>query len=130
MNQLWIAKSPEEAAALRTKAEQWAADNSGPKMIQVSLALDRLLETVAEVAKDMRDEGTRTIRQTSAALMAGSLLIAFLNLFVTRRATPPAVESGALLAESALASSPRPDQNGPQPFALPLENPDPLIRRE
>ena len=27
--------------------------------MQVSLALDRLLETVAEVAKDMRDEGTQ-----------------------------------------------------------------------
>ena len=130
MNQLWIAKSPEEAAALRNKAELQAADNSGPKLIQVSLALDRLLETVAEVAKDMRDEGTRTIRQTSAALMVGSLLIAFLNLFATRRATPPAAESGTPLSEPMSSPTPRPDENGPQPFALPLESPDSLIRRD
>src|SRR3982751_6752030 len=79
---LWGAGSQEEAAALRTKAELQAADNAGPKLIQVSLALDRLLETVAEVAKDMRDEGTKTIRTTSAVLLIGSLLIAFLNLLV------------------------------------------------
>jgi len=131
MSQLWIAKSPEEAAALRTKAEQWAADNAGPKLIQVSLALDRLLETVAEVAKDMRDEGTRTIRQISAALVVGSLLIAFLNLFTTRHTTPPAAESGEPLPGSAaLPASYQPEQKEPQPFALPLESPDPLVRRE
>jgi Four helix bundle sensory module for signal transduction len=91
--QLWQAKSPQEAAELRSKAELQAADNSGPKLIQVSLALDRLLETVADVAKDMRDEGTRVIRTTSAALTGGSLLIAVLNLFVRGRAprnVPPA----------------------------------------
>jgi chemoreceptor-like protein with four helix bundle sensory module len=90
--QLWVAGSPEEAAELRSKAELHAADNAGPKLIQVSLALDRLLETVADVAKDMRDEGSRTIRQTSAALIAGSLLIALLNLFLpptsSGRSTP------------------------------------------
>jgi hypothetical protein len=86
--QLWVARSPEAAADLRSKAELHAADNAGPKLIQVSLALDRLLETVADVAKDMRDEGSRTIRQTSAALIAGSLLIALLNLFI------PAFASG------------------------------------
>jgi len=82
--QLWGAGSLEDAAALRTKAELQAADNAGPKLIQVSLALDRLLETVAEVAKDMRDEGTKTIRTTSAILLIGSLLIACLNLVLGR----------------------------------------------
>jgi len=82
--QLWGAGSLDDAAALRTKAELQAADNAGPKLIQVSLALDRLLETVAEVAKDMRDEGTKTIRTTSAILLIGSLLIACLNLVLGR----------------------------------------------
>ncbi|MGH7146692.1 MAG: hypothetical protein ACREIJ_02170 [Nitrospiraceae bacterium] len=54
-------------------------------MIQVSLALDRLLDTVADVAKDMRDEGTKTIRLISLLLVGGSLFIAFLNLFLTRQ---------------------------------------------
>lgn len=54
-------------------------------MIQVSLALDRLLDTVADVAKDMRGEGTQAIRLTSLLLVGGSLFIAFLNLFLTRQ---------------------------------------------
>lgn len=82
--QLWGARSPQEAAELRTKAELQASDNAGPKLIQVSLALDRLLETVADVAKDMRDEGTKTIRATSATLIGGSFLIALLNLVLPR----------------------------------------------
>lgn len=88
LTQMWIAPTPEEAAALRHQAEVHAADNAGPKLIQVSLALDRLLETIAEVAKDMRDEGTQTLRETSSALVFGSLLIAFLNLFSGSRPQP------------------------------------------
>ncbi len=84
LTQEWTAGSPAEREALRRKAEEHAADNAGPKMIQVSLALDRLLETVADVAKDMRDEGTKTIRNTSAILVGGSFFIALLNLFLTR----------------------------------------------
>src|SRR6476661_8219905 len=80
--ELWGARSPEDAANLRTKAELQAADNAGPKLIQGIVALDRLLETVADVAKDMRDEGTKTIRLTSATLIIGSLVIAFLNLLI------------------------------------------------
>ncbi len=87
LNQEWNAASPGERADLRRRAEIHAADNAGPKVIQVSLALDRLLETVAEVAKDMRDEGTKTIRTTSALLVGGSFFIALLNLLVSRR--PP-----------------------------------------
>ena len=88
LTQMWVAPTPQEAAALRHEAEIHAADNAGPKMIQISLALDRLLETVAAVAKDMRDEGTQTLRETSGYLVAGSLLIALLNLFLGRSSEP------------------------------------------
>jgi hypothetical protein len=54
-------------------------------LFQVSLALDRLLDTVADVAKDMRDEGTKAIQRMSLLLVGGSFFIAFLNLFLTRR---------------------------------------------
>jgi hypothetical protein len=105
LTQMWVAATPGEAAALRHQAEIHAADNAGPKLIQVSLALDRLLETVADVAKDMRDEGTQTLRETSITLMLGSVLIALLNLFSgrppqstpahqTRHAEAPAPEGG------------------------------------
>ena len=53
-------------------------------MIQVSLALDRLLDTVADVAKDMRDEGTKAIQSTSILLVGGSFFIALLNLFLSK----------------------------------------------
>ena len=79
-------------------------------MIQVSLALDRLLDTVADVAKDMRDEGTKAIQTTSIMLVGGSFFIALLNLFFTRPRTP---------RQSDIAPIPQPV---PQPLrqALPL----------
>lgn len=107
LTQQWAARSPQEAAALRTQAEQHAADNAGPKLIQVSVALDRLLETVADVAKDMRDEGTKTIRQTSAFLLVGSLALALLNLLARRRASAePATITTSASAEPRQKESP------------------------
>lgn len=82
LTQVWNAPLQPDREALRRKAEEHAADNGGPKMIQVSLALDRLLDTVADVAKDMRDEGTKTIQKTSVLVIGGSFFIAILNLFL------------------------------------------------
>jgi len=82
LTQEWTANSPAEREVLRRKAEEHASDNAGPKMIQVSLALDHLLDTVADVAKDMRDEGTKTIQASSMTLVGGSFFIALLNLFL------------------------------------------------
>jgi hypothetical protein len=112
--QVWVARSPQEAVELRSKAEVHAADNAGPKLIQVSLALDRLLETVAEVAKDMRDEGSRTIRRTSAALIAGSFLIALINLFLPQSSNGSA-PSSAPAAPPPPAYATRQDPSFPLP---------------
>jgi len=57
-------------------------------MIQVSVALDHLLDTVADVAKDMRDEGTKTIQSSSMTLVGGSFFVALLNLFLGQRRKP------------------------------------------
>jgi hypothetical protein len=81
----WTAPTPAQAQAFRREAEVHAAENGGPKVVQVSIALDRLLETVADVARDMRDQGTRTIRITSSLLFFGSTFLAFLNLLVAMR---------------------------------------------
>lgn len=89
LTQEWNMASPAEREALRRKAEEHASDNAGPKMIQVSLALDRLLDTVADVAKDMRDEGTKTIQYSSTLLVGGSFFIAILNLLMSRRRVRP-----------------------------------------
>ncbi len=83
--QEWNASLQSDRETLRRRAEEHAADNGGPKMIQVSLALDRLLDTVADVAKDMRDEGTRAIQNTSILVIGGSFFIAFLNLFLAKK---------------------------------------------
>ena len=78
-------------------------------MIQVSLALDRLLDTVADVAKDMRDEGTKAIQSTSMMLVGGSFFIALLNLFLTK--------PRALGRETGRSSEPDPEPLRP---AIPL----------
>jgi hypothetical protein len=54
-------------------------------MIRVSLALDRLLDTVVDVAKEIRDDGTKATQRTSLLLVGGSFFIVFLNLFLTRQ---------------------------------------------
>lgn len=95
LTQAWGAGTQQEAAALRQQAELHAADNAGPKMIQISLALDRLVDTIADVAKDMRDEGTEALRDTSSMLVFGSLLIAVLNLFSGRASAPSPVSGPA-----------------------------------
>jgi hypothetical protein len=62
LTQEWTTVSPTEREAIRQNAEEHSSDNAGPKMTQVSIALDRLLDTVADVAKDRRDEGRKAIQ--------------------------------------------------------------------
>lgn len=118
--QEWTAGSSAEAAELRRKAEIHAADNGGPKVMQVSLALDRLLETVAEVAKDMRDQGTKTIRTTSYWIVGGSFFIALLNLFLSR--TPR--------AQNAPSSRPEETTRPGPPLRLRNEGQNPALRTD
>ncbi len=106
LTQEWTAATPGEREALRRKAEEHASDNAGPKMIQVSLALDRLLDTVADVAKDMRDEGTKAIQDTSLLLVGGSFFIAFLNLFLTKRRGSSEPEAAIEPEEESSSGSP------------------------
>lgn len=122
MTQMWTAATPQEAAALRKQAEIQAADNSGPKLIQVSIALDHLLETVADVAKDLRDEGVETLRDTSSALVLGSLLIALLNLFIGRLPEP------ARPAESPAPGSGN-GKTAARPHRMEKEYADPALRQ-
>jgi hypothetical protein len=105
LTQMWIAGTPEEAASLREQAVEHAADNAGPKLIQVSLAIDRLLDTVGEVAKDLRDEGAQALRQTSSVIILGSFLIGLLNLVVPRPATPT-LPRGSALSDASIAQRP------------------------
>jgi hypothetical protein len=80
LKRLWEIGSPSEAAVLRHQVELHAAENAGPRLVESSNALERLLLGVAEIGKDMRDEGAGAIRVTSLVLVLGSLFIAALNL--------------------------------------------------
>ena len=115
MVQRWGARSAQEAEALRIEAEQVVAHDSGPKLIQVSLTLDELLNTVADVAKDMREEGTSSIRRTSTVMIIGCLMLALLNLLVRRHAPP----TPACTKEEPTESTTRPDKEAPS-LAHPL----------
>jgi hypothetical protein len=82
---------PDRTGNYQMEREERTADKAGPKMIQVSLALaTRLLETVADVAKDMCNEGTTAIQCTSLLLVGERFFIAFLNLYLSsqRGGTP------------------------------------------
>lgn len=61
---------PDRTGNCQMETEERTADKTEPEMIHVSLALaTRLLETVVDVANDMRDEGTTAIQCTSLLLV-------------------------------------------------------------
>lgn len=124
LTEVWNTPSLPDRETLRRKAEEHAADNGGPKMIQVSLALDRLLDTVAEVAKEMRDEGTETIQRTSVLVIGGSFFIALLNLFLTAPRKRDRDRDGTEVHHTVEAQGAH--------VSLPLGNdrPDPVLRTE
>ncbi len=109
LEQLWAADSPRQAAHFRTQAELHAAENAGTKLIEVSQALDRLMNQVTEVAKDLQTQWASTIRLTSLALIVGSLLLALLNLFMSGvlRISPSVDEGPAGSQEPPVEVSPR-----------------------
>jgi hypothetical protein len=109
--QVWTAGSRGEAADLHRQATHHASDNAGPKLVQLSVALDHLLETVADVAQDMRDEGTRTTERSGMILTVGCVLLAIFNLLLPSAAHPrhsQAKPSDALHRKDSLLTSVEP----------------------
>lgn len=95
MTERWNAATPAEAEIRQRRVERHVAETAGPKLVQVTLAIDRLLEAVAQVGKNLRDEGTSIIRIISVTLLVGSLLLAGINLLVGASRTWPASRTGA-----------------------------------
>ncbi len=114
----WDVKPAKEAAALRSRLEVHIRDTAGARLVAVSLALDRLLDTVAEVGKGMQDEGIVTIREISAALLVGSVLLALVNLAVLSGRRPrkmpvrPTPELDPTASPCSTAPADRPDGAG------------------
>ena len=103
----WEASSAQEAALLKSKAQLHAAEFAGLKLVDVTLALDRLLERVAEVARDLQEKGTRVTRTASMALILASLLLAALVMFGQRVPTASAPEAERTRPEFTPRASPR-----------------------
>lgn len=82
LQSVWTVKSTHETVEFRRRAEQHAAGNASDKLVQTIQALDRLQETVAEVGKELKAEGTRVVQDVSTTLLLGSVLIGVLNLYL------------------------------------------------
>lgn len=82
LRQRWKEASPIEAKRLREAAEVNAAESAGEKFIAVTLELDRLLEVVAQIAGEVRDDADRRLHLVSAIVVGVSALLAGLVLFV------------------------------------------------
>jgi len=84
---------------------------AGPKLIQVTLSLDRLLETVTDAAKDLRNEGTHALHMT-LILTAGAFDIALLNFLPVRQtarsAMPAPISPSHVSHDEVHASGPHP----------------------
>jgi hypothetical protein len=96
LNRIWAARSPAEAADLRSKAERNVAEHAGTKLVQVTLAIDALLDSVAKVGRELREEGSGLIRGTSMALLVGSFILACANLLAGASSSSPS-ESGTAM---------------------------------
>ena len=93
---------PDRTGNYQMEGEKRIADKAGPKMIQVRLALDQLLETVADVANDMSDEGTTAIQCTSLLFVGESFFHRLLESLSPGSAEGPPVR---LTARTSLKST-------------------------
>ena len=78
----WQAKTPEEAAALRQKAETLAVQEGNAKLVAANDTLLELLKTVREVAGDMNQNGQATASRSLWGLGLGTGLAIALSLAI------------------------------------------------
>jgi predicted nuclease with TOPRIM domain len=84
LEQRWKTTDSIEAKRLHDLAEENAAERAGTKFIAITLELDRLLEVVAGIAGEARDEADRQLRLMSTIVLAVSTVLAGLVLFVRK----------------------------------------------
>jgi methyl-accepting chemotaxis protein len=82
LQQSWNAPTNAEMETLRAKARTISIKNAGPKMEATIQALNELVATVKEVAKDMNDAGTATVTSTMLTLTVGTTAVILLGLFM------------------------------------------------
>jgi methyl-accepting chemotaxis protein len=82
IRQSWNAKTKSEMEALRAKARTISIKNAGPKMEATIGALNELVVTVKEVAKDMNDAGAATVTSTMFTLTVGTTVVIVIGIFM------------------------------------------------
>ena len=85
MEQRWKVVSPVEAQRLQDAAKQYLAKDAGTKYMSVTVEVDRLLEVVAAIAGEVKKEADSRLRIVTVVLIAVSLALALLVLFVPIR---------------------------------------------
>lgn len=81
---MWRVSSTIERERLRHQAELNAVKDAGEKFVAVSLALNELLRTVAQIAGDVNEEADRLLRIMSTIIVAGSIGLAGLVIFINQ----------------------------------------------
>lgn len=82
LKQAWNAQTKPEIEALRAKARANATQNAEPKMEATMAALNELLTTVKEVAKDMNDEGRAVAASALLMLAVGTVVAMVIGLLL------------------------------------------------
>ncbi len=78
--EVWQARTKEEADVVRERARTNAVQHDGPKLDAAVKALDELLITVTEVAKDMNEEGKASAQSALTSLVGGTIGAVLLGL--------------------------------------------------
>ena len=82
LKESWNAQTKPEREALRAKAHAISTQNAGPKMEATIQALNELIATVKEVAKDMNDEGRATAASALLTLAIGTATVIVIGLLL------------------------------------------------
>lgn len=80
ISQMWAATTPVERERLRKEGERFAAIVAGPKLIDVTIALEDLLTMVGKIAGEIRNDGDRQLRIMTIATITVTLLLMTLVL--------------------------------------------------
>ena len=78
----WNAQAKPEREALHAKARANATKNAGPKMEATIAALNELVATIKEVAKDMNDEGRAAVANALITMAVGTTLAIAFGLLI------------------------------------------------
>jgi len=82
LKQSWDAQTKPEMEALRAKARISAIRDLGPKMEETIVALNELIATVKEVAKDVNAEGRATAANALFTLAVGTVVAIVIGLVI------------------------------------------------